>query len=233
MTFIELVRRACEESGTVPQRFPESIVGAPGIVSKWVKWVQSAWVDIQTAETSWKWMRAEGEGPILVGQNRFTPGDLGATRFGTWRPRSDRGWPLWTLYDPDRGIADEGEVRVDPYDLVARSARGEVQTGRPEWFAIDDEMRLFVWPWPDKEYRLRYSYNRAPQVLAVDGEVPEMPAHHHELIVYRALLKGAIYDEAPSQFPYWQAEAARMMHLLRDTQLPALEWGGPLVRGTR
>ena len=230
MTFLELVQRACAESGTVPKAGPDSVSAAPGIMAKWVGWVRSAYMDIQTAESSWKWLRAEVEGTLFEGQNRFPPAAFGiADRFRSWRPRSDRGYPLWTTYDPDVGIKDEAELCLVEYDELSYAARGEAAPGRPWLVAEDDAGSLAVWPMPDKPYRVRLAYNRSPQVLRADLDTPEMPEHHHELIVYRALLKGLTYDEASVQFPVWQQDVERMMADLRDTQLPKPVWGGPLA----
>lgn len=229
MTFLELVRRACEESGTVPRAAPDSVVGAQGIVAKWVRWVASAYADIQTAESSWKWLRSEGEGVLFSGQDRFSPVGLGAERFRTWRTADDEGFPLWSLYDPVLGIGDEQTVILENYGRAARYARGEIQTGRPSLLAIDDQMNVFTWPRPDKIYHLVYAYNRAPQMLVNDLDVPEMPEQHHELIIYKALIKNLNFDQAMDQFAYWRAEDRRMMADLRASQLPGYTWGGPLL----
>lgn len=229
MNFVELVRRATQESGTVPRPGPPTVTGQTDILAKWVDWVRSSWMDIQTAEPDWLWLRREAEGVLVTGQNRFTPAALGADLFRSWRPWDEYEWDAWTLYDPAIGLRDEQTFEISNYGQVRRYARGEVETARPQWGAIDEAGNLFVWPRPDKEYRLRFVYNRAPQILRADLDVPEMPEHHHELIVYKALIKATVYDEGLTQFEYWRSEAARMMADLRDTQLPRLVMGGPLA----
>lgn len=230
MTFIELVQRACSESGSIPgEGRPASVVGARGHELKFVGWVRSAYADIQMAEESWLWLRREAEGQLISGQSRFTPEALGAIRFRSWVPFSDAGQPLLTCYDPAVGRLDEAGLCFEPWAFAQMYDRGDPEPGRPQVASVDDQGRLFIYPRADKPYTLRYSYARAPQVLVADLDVPELPEMHHELIVYRALLKALNFDEAPNQYAYWKAEEQRMMAQLRTTQVPRLMLGGPLA----
>lgn len=230
MNFLQIVQRACSESGIVPgEGRPASVSGASGIEAKFCNWVASSWSDIQSMEPNWFWLRREFDGAMVSLQMRQNAASLGASRFRSWMPFSDDGIGLFTIYDPALGRADEGEICFVPYSTAVAWDRGVPLAARPSAYSIDHLSQLVMACPPDKAYRLRGTYNRSVQVLTKDSDTPECPPEHHELIVYRTLVKQAAFDVVPEQMSYWMSEHDRMLGNLRREQLPDIRLGGPLA----
>ena len=229
VTYLELVRRTAQESGTIPDgQAPASVQqgGRAGLVATWVR---QAWLDIQNAQASWLWMRDEWTGALEAGRDRYSPADLGAERFGEWLHEDEDGLPLTTIYLGTP--ADEARLhRVDWLRMRSRFGMGDQTLERPGRYAVDPQQRLVFHPMPDAAYTVRGLYRRGPQTLTEDGDTPEMPERFHFLIVLRALLSLATYDEAPNQMMVWQMQEGRLMGDLRRDQLPMMRLaGGPLA----
>jgi hypothetical protein len=224
VTYLELVRRVALESGTLPDSaVPATTAGLTGRPALLASWVQQAWRDIQNRRSHWRWMRAEWQGALVAGTQRYTPAALGIVRFGEWVHVDEHGMPVATLYRGDP--SDEGRMRMVPWHaFYTRFLRGVSQQDRPGWYSEDGEGRLVVAPVPDGAYTMRGLYRKAPQELAADGDVPEMPARFHDLIVWRALLMLAAYDEAGNQVPMWDMRAREIMSDLERDQLPKVDF---------
>jgi hypothetical protein len=71
-------------------------------------------------------------------------------------------------------------------DANTRMDLEEITTGQPERFAIDG-MNLRLWPTPSEEYTVRLRYYRIPTTLVNAGDISEIPAQYHHLLVSYAL----------------------------------------------
>ena len=56
---------------------------------------------------------------------------------------------------------------------------------------------MCVGPLPNIVYNLKADYQAAPVELADDADEPDMPARHHRVLVWRALMEVAKIDAAP------------------------------------
>jgi hypothetical protein len=65
--------------------------------------------------------------------------------------------------------------------IAARTTRNQ-----PDLLERRTGRSLLVGPKPDKAYVVRGEYQRGPQTLADDGDVPIMPTQYHDAIVWRA-----------------------------------------------
>lgn len=233
-TFLQLVQAVAQESGTVPNvGDPLTLVGQGGRMSRIIGWVRDAYEQIQTHERDWLWLAADFEGSATAGTRASDSGALGiATRFSEWKTRDNDGHGTFTIQDPSLGRADEmplGEVEYAYFRRQYTVGSAAEDTGRPVRFAIDPLNRVALYPLPDKAYTLRGQYRKAPQVLSVDGDIPEMPQEFHDAIKWRALIQLGVFDENPVQTPAWQAEFNRLFERLRTMQMPEITTGGPLA----
>lgn len=208
---------ATEESGTMPSP-PTSVEAAQGRGRRFVRWVNHAWHDIQMARPDWQWMRGVFSAELLPFMDEQSPETLGVARFGDWRLTDREGRSLLRIIEPSNGDA----VPVAPLTWERmrwyREARSE--PGRPQSVAVSPSGALVFYPTPDLPYAVTGEFQRAPQALVRDGDVPEMPVRHHEVIVWRALLRSGVFDEAVPQMGDWRAFLREGMNYLERDQLP-------------
>jgi hypothetical protein len=219
-TFLELARAVLRESGTTDAGNLTSVAGNTGRLAKVVHWTADAWIRIQNRHAAWRWLRGEWQGTITAGTARYTADDLGAARFAEWIAGVD----TTTLYDPAVGVSDEGVIRPVPWEQWRRRwDRGQQDQNRPVEYAISPANELCFGPIPNASYVVRGEYRKAPQVLEANGDVPEMPARFHDVIVWYALLLLAEHDEGMVQAGAAARRYATTLADLERDQLPQVQ----------
>lgn len=231
-TFLELCQEVARESGTMTGGASSitTVLDQPGRAGTIVKWTANAWRAIQTMRPTWKWMTGQFEAALTIGQQGYTGANLTLDRHAAFV--ADNKMKRVSLYDPAIGYSDEGYLAAVPYQEfypVYQVGSNRSTTGKPQVAAIADDGRLLVWPTPDKAYMLRGWRRLTPQVLAADTDVPECPEAFHDIILWRTLLYLGQYDEAVTQFPFWNVEFRRLLSLLEQDQLPTIELPGALA----
>lgn len=196
MNFLQLVQRTKRESGRLSAG-PLSVASAVGRDLLLIDWVNEAWQGIQMMPArNWRWMRRTALATVLPGSNSFSASTLGIPSFGYWAKASDDYAP--SIFDPTSPTAEPVLVfrayeafRKDYLTNTAPAA------STPQHWSIAPDGALLLGPAPATLMTLRVDYYRAPQELALDGDVPEMPAKFHPLIVWAALSQAAGFDAAP------------------------------------
>jgi hypothetical protein len=202
-----------------------SVAGATGKAEKLVNWINQSYRNIQN-ERDWNWMRREFTAPLLDGTARYDGITLGITDFGYWVEETPELMPF-SLYDPDRGVSDEHEIRQVSYEYwFATYGRGSHDHQRPICCAVAPDGRLCFGPTPNKAYVLRGVYIRSPQELVANTDVPIMPARFHDLIWIEAIVKLHAHDDAFESMGAHQMEMIRLRHLLEGKELPEVRLGG-------
>lgn len=234
MNFLQLCQRTAEKSGTIAG-LPSftSVTGAQGRLSKLVGWVSDAWRDIQNERSDWLFLRQEFSHALTINQTRYTEGDLGLSAIGVsaWS-RDTPQIRSMTLYDPDTGQSDEGDLEFVTYESWRRHYdRGSHDANRPSYWTASPARELCVGPKPDKAYVLRGSYRRKAQILAADGDIPICPDQFHGLIVIEALRIMARDDEAFNVIVEKNLDYDRLRAPLVNDQTPPVDdlWGSPLA----
>jgi hypothetical protein len=231
-TFLELCQSVATESGTMTggSASISTVVDATGRASKIIGWTRQAWLDIQNMRPSWKWMQAEFEAALTIGQSAYPVTSFSLTRVS--RFIGDNRSRRVSTYATAKGVSDEGFLQVIPitdYRPVYKVGAARAEVGRPQVASIEDDGSLLVWPKPDVAHMIHGWYKKTPQTLAADGDIPEMPADYHQAIVWKALLLLAQYDEAMNQYPMWNTEFRRIIAQLDRDQLPMIEVPGTLA----
>jgi hypothetical protein len=222
--FLQLCQDMARESGAIGAP-PASVLNQTGRQAKCVNWVRDAWTQIQNDNPEWIFMRKSFTHALSIGSTSYSPASLGITSFQRWITDTPEYHPV-TIYDP-ANQAGECEIPYIPYSSWRVSYdRGTHDPSKPVCWSIAPDNSLVVGPKPDIAYVLRGDYQRGPQVLAADGDVPIMPDQYHDIITYRAMMMLAGHDEAAAAL-----NAARIRHdpilfnMERDL-LPAIELGG-------
>lgn len=223
-TFLELAQKVGQDSGTVSGIQPATVVGASGRIGKVVRWTNDAYRQIQNAHRAWQWLQGEFEGDTTASVARYTGAALNAIRLAEWGDRKSM-----TLYDPDIGAASEGPLIFREWlDFYRNVLRGVQTAGRPRFFSVSPAGELVLSPTPDRAYKVRGLYRKAPQKLLLDDDVPEMPEHFHDIIVEGAVIILSTHDEAAPNLTLWQLRKIRSFSDLEREQLPSITIAGPL-----
>ncbi len=230
-TYLALCKDVARESGTLAGATTlTTLAGATGRVAKIADWVRQAWINIQNEKTDWLWMRRDFTSATVSQQMIYTAADLDIDRLGAFV--TDRPYfRPFSLWDASRGQGDEGSITEISYDTWRqRYNRGQHDATRPTEYAISPANALCLGAKPDKVYPLRGEYRLSPQELAVDADVPEMPAHLHRIIVMEALLLMGQSDEAVTLIQTATAEGRKQRFALYREQLPSITSNaGPLA----
>jgi hypothetical protein len=196
-----------------------------------IGWTRDAWIDIQLERNDWRWMRKRFDQPLIAVTPEYTATTLGLLGVGEWLgDRND--FRTFSLYDPAIGKSDEQSLQQISYDLwVERYARGSHDNQRPVCWAVTPSNGLAFGPTPDKVYRVAGEYRSAPQELTADGDIPEMPAAYHRVIIVEAIRLMARSDEAFNALTAYGAQYDRLRNALVREQTPTVNMfgGGPLA----
>jgi len=232
MNFKEICQRVEIESGTVDvSALLSTVVGQTSRKLKVVGWVQAAWQIVQGARTDWRFMRREYGQILQAGKGSYTGADLSVPRFSMWL-RDQRDYRPHSIYDPDIGATDLTPLSEISWNRWRDEfGRGAQTAGRPQVYAISPDDRICLGPVPDKAYRLEGEYLREFQSLAADSDVPEIPATHHLVIVWRALMLLADHDEADKALSSATAKFITAMEKLERDQVdrPRIGRGPPIA----
>jgi hypothetical protein len=234
-TFLGLCSLMATRSGIIGAA-PSAVTGQTGRQAKCVDWVMNAWQLIQELQ-DWNFLYGEVSAVALtIGTASYTGSALGvASRFGRFlgdRPGPSGRYKPWTIYDNSIGTSDETALCLIPYMLWREMYdRGAQTNQRPVHYAIAPDQSIRFGPIPEKAYKVRGEYVKAPQVLAANGDIPDMPTKFHDIIVWRAIMLAAEHDESP---PGLAAAVTKFQQMLTDMMselLPDLDENaaGPLA----
>ncbi|MEQ1888651.1 MAG: hypothetical protein ABL951_05655 [Alphaproteobacteria bacterium] len=228
-TFLELCGIVARESGAASSSSITSVTGNTGELEKIVSFTNDAWQYIQNKHESWQWMRTEFLSDAIIGTARYTAASFSITDWADWITDTPD-FRTFSLYDPALGVADEYAItHVDYNRWFAMYGRGSQTNSRPTYWAESPSGEFCLGAIPDLAYRVRGRYRQTNQVLAANGDTPNMPSRFHLLIAYHALVLMAGHDEAAQTYADNKAKARDLMFALERDQLPKMRMMGGTV----
>jgi hypothetical protein len=236
MTFLELARMTVQQSGTIQGVLPTTVTGQANRLKQIVDFVSEAYLDIQNAHRMWRWMTSRFVGQTEIGERYYEATEFAderdggmITRFSQWGFKDDMSDMGLSHYLTTSGAVEEGPLRwLDVDRFYETQGRGVQTPGKPQFFTVDNQNRLVLSPIPDAEYTLRGKYRKSPQMLTLDGDIPEMPVDFHTLIKDAALCYLEGFDEGP-RIPVYRLRMLPNWSMLELHQLPKMRWGAPLA----
>ena len=224
-SFLDLARDVAMLSGAASA--PPSVAGQSGRLAKVVAWTARAWEMIQLANPNWSFLREEWAGALVPGESAYDSEDLGiAERFGEFIGDSGSYRPT-TLYDPETGVGDEGPLEQIGWEAWrSRYGRGAQSPSRPAYYAIAPDRGLRFGPAPDRAWSVRGEYRKAPQRLAADGDLPDLPERYHQIIAWKAILLMSEHDEAVQGVALAEREYLPLLNQLQRDHLPVISARG-------
>lgn len=228
MNFLQLINRTRVECGVSGAATPLSTAqGLTGASARIADWVNSAWVDIQTAKEDWQWMREPFEFNTITQQQVYTPAQAGVSAtFANWKRDSFRCSSVGANYGDEQlmNYMDWTTFRnLYQYSNMRRTY------ARPVVVSITPQKDLAFGSIPDQPYVITAEYYRKPTDLSADADEPDIPERFHLMIVYRAMMFYGGYEAAPEVYQRGETEFKRLMNRLDIDQLPTLVSGPPLA----
>lgn len=210
MNFIELVKAVRLRVGM--QGTGPSSVTTTGYEAALVAAVSDAWIDIQNERKDWKWMRETASFLTSQGVNEYSVTNiLGPSARHKY-------WLKDTAY-----IMIDGQykhMRNYRYDNFVYLNQNNTEETTPDRYTIRDNNYSIIMQYPDSAYTIKIDYQKSPQVLVSDTDIPELPSYYHLLIVYAAVEKYASYISNPETYQQYSLQHARMMNQVMRDQLP-------------
>ncbi|MHC4521115.1 MAG: phage adaptor protein [Planctomycetota bacterium] len=193
-TFLELAQETRALSG-IGGTGPTDVATATGIEARIVNYVKNAWIDIQMHPKKWKWMwghylaPAPGGAPLqtIVDTREYPLTGVESVRVNSFKSyltatgvtdRQRMSWQAWRPFEASTGI-------------VAETADRPIRVSR------DPAGALHLFPKANDIYSIEFEFFKTAQILAANGDEPEMPSDFHQLIVYEALKRFGKAEDAP------------------------------------
>lgn len=205
MNYLQIVRATREIVG-MQGSGPASTVGATGVDAVLASMVRTAYIDIQSLRDEFDFLSKKMTFNTIASVDEYTADDIFATS---------------TLdlakYDKDSFyLTDSSGVKrkltyLDREVLEQRYLNNSDEQ-LPTYFTIDHaDNTLILKPISDRAYTVNFRYWREPEILSEDSQVPILPVQFHQLIVYKAVEKMAVYMNAQSSYGEYNYEAKVMI----------------------
>lgn len=147
-------------------------------------------------------------------------------RFARWY----KGSYDWKCYLQSAGVGGEYFLHWLDWEEFKKKYRfGSQTSGQPIHVSMDPSQKFVLGPKPSAVYVVSGDFQLGPQILAADGDTPEMPSRFHSLIVYRAMIKYGFNSVAPEALQRASAEGAKLEGSLELDQLPRFRRGEPMA----
>ena len=234
MNFLQLSQKLRQEA-EIPGTGPSAVTGQVGQLKRLVDWTADAWLDIQNRHQNWRWMRKGFTVNTVLDDDSYAYGDV--TDVDTAAPIAR--FSRWLVNDPNDpalcylqsgGVGGQYRLIWTPWNYFKQIYKIGTQTnGSPAHITVDHANNLVIGPKPNGVYVVTGDFQRGAQILAVDGDIPDMPTDYHNLVVYWAMLKYGANSVASEIFARASSEGTRMMRSLELNQLPEIEMPGPLA----
>lgn len=224
MNFLQLAQKLRQECG-VAGTGPLSVVNQNNEAKRLVDYINDAWLEIQGLHDTWGFMREPFSFQTAPDVGDYSPGAAGLTDFRHWHRETLR------CYRTADGVADEQWLVEWEYQTFRNTYRYALQTsGRPVVFAVKPKGNdLMFGSIPDGVYTVDGEYQRTPSLLVTDTDTPDIPAHLHMVIVYRAMEFYGMYESAGEVLARAQRGYRQYLTMLEREELPTPYLGDPLA----
>jgi hypothetical protein len=169
--------------------------------------------------------RASRHAQLSIGVMVYTPTALGIDELRALASRHRRNTSPSRSTSGDQ--AKEATLSFIPYERWRSSYnRGVHDAGKPVHWSIAPTARSSSAPKPDKAYMIRGEYQRGPQILAADGDIPIMPDAVPRRDHMARCMMLAEHDEAPRASERRANIRRSYLNDMGRDLLPAFELGG-------
>ena len=244
MTYIELCKEALKSADTGSPGGLNSLRDADEYQKQVTGYVNEAWRFIQNIHDSWGWRQKEFKAVLRPGVDAYEWNELRQQDgeksipldpgFSDWLSRApnaaDDDGPAWLLTSPTEGPQTFGELAPIAFDAM-RVRRLIVTTqSRPTLFSFTPDKKLLLHAIPVAAYVVNGMYVIGVQELTSENHVPfGLPAKHHEIIKWRAVMMLHGSDEAAESWAFAERQYREMLSTIERLYLPSITVGGSLA----
>lgn len=230
MDFLALINRTRVECGVSGASNPlVTAQNLTGEAARIASWVNSAWVDIQTAKEDWQWMREPFQFNTVTQQQIYTPTQVGVgSTFANWKRDSFRASGVGQNFRNEQLL---NYMDWNTFRNLYIYANMRNTFARPVVVTIDPDKNLGFGSIPDQPYVIVGEYYTKPTEFSADTDAPPatFPDRFHMAIVYRAMMFYGGYEAAPEVYQRGESEFKRLMNRIDIDQLPTVVSGPPLA----
>lgn len=231
------VARECGISGGADASpNPTAVTGQIGELNRVVNWVADAYIEIQNAEY-YRWLRKKFTVNTVSGTATYAFGvvtdvDDAAfiTRFDRWRFNDRRNPPK--LFLTSSGVGSQiflSYTAWDNFEYLYETGSLQDQTSQPVHITVNSKDEIQLGIKPNDIYTLTGSYHKSAQILAVNGDIPEMPTQYHNLIMYQAMIYYGYFDVAPEIIARGKEGFNLIRNQLKRNQADEFRVGAPMA----
>jgi len=185
---------------------PVAVTGQVGEYQRIVTWVREAWVKIQTLPYDWTWMWAE----YTPFETIASTSDYVLTNVDVIHTDSI------TLFKTSVGPSAKYRVRYEDWKgFQLKFGAVTSDDGTPTVVTRMPSGGLRFYPAPDVPYTVGFEYQTDAQVLTANADTPAIPSQYHDIILYRALLDYAGYEETTDVYSYANSEYTSLLRSLQ------------------
>lgn len=226
MNFLQLCQRLRQEAG-IPGTGPAAVSNQTGELKRVVDWVSYAYQDIQNLHNNWEFLRFDFSFPTIASTQEYAPSAVSLDELSAWKRDSVR------CYRTSTGVTDETFMTFMDWPSFRDSrlfGANRSVTGKPIEFSIRPSNKaMALFGIPDAVYTMVGEYWKRAQSMSENTDEPLIPSQFHMIIVWRALMEYATYENAPEAYAKGESNYRRMLVKLEGDQLPPMTLGGPLA----
>lgn len=210
MNFLDLCKKVARKSG-ITASGPTAVVDQTGILAQVVDWTAQAVLDIQNENTNWKFLWRTADANLVTDRNSYLAEDLGIQGLGLLKLVFVNGktceikdWEWWVM-----------NIR-----RIEQPAQG-----LPTQVTIAPDGSVHFYPAPDNTYQVTIDYYHTPIAVENSTDVPVIPVQYHNVIVDRALVYFAEYEDDNFRYQQSVVNYERGLDILSRDQLPQIQMG--------
>ncbi len=208
-TYLELLQQLHRDVGAAGTE-PANVTGLTGEVKRLASYVKQADNYVQLKWVNWKYLRAEYSE------------DTAASTATAAKPTGIRYWDFKTFKIIEPGETDKNPFNAIEYDKIKADILDTSEDIPWRAIVMPDNSLQFE-PIPDDAYTIEADYYVVPTLLAASLDVSDIPPEFHQVIIGRALILYANFENAPEFKDQGEEIYVEQLALLENDQLPNLE----------
>jgi hypothetical protein len=207
LTLVQDLHTGVGAAGVVPQ----AVTGLSGEAQRLANWIRRADNLIQLKWVNWKFMRSDFG---TAGSN-----DTTASTETLAKPTDHKYWDRKTFRITYPGETDKYPIDVVEYDTIKTGVL-DTSEGVPDRVILMPDNSLIFEPVPDGIYTIDADYYVRPTLLAASTDVSAIPEEFHDIILGRAMILYANFENAPEIKDQGEEIYTEQLALLENDQLP-------------
>lgn len=217
MTYLDLVQRLARSIGITE---PSTVSGQSDMAGRLVTWVADADELIQEEYSDWDFLQDEATITTVASTREYSLADIGV---GVGDSDILASWDRETFIRDPSLSSHQKLTQIDYKEWLLGKKLGAVPTGTPSHFVIKKDGSVVLYPTPDAVHTVTADYYKRPSRLSDDGDISVIPAHLHKVIVYRAKMFFAEYEQDTMLYQSASADFNGAFDSLKAHSLPGLD----------